>query len=147
MLILRCLTGSRLYGTASESSDWDYINVWDKLSKSKHKIKDDQDEQHWSLSTFMKLAINGGHNSHDVMWSPRGVPEVDLITDMRLGFRINPWDAWPRYRKTIETLLTRGDAKGRLHAMRLEYNLTQIEHQGWVDPTEWARTTDWRSIT
>lgn len=147
-LLLRCLTGSRLYGTVldEKTADYDYIEVYDKLVKSKHSIKDDQDVQKWSLSTLMKIAWAGGHNAHDVMWAPRGWCEPDLLTDMRLGFRVDPYIAWPRYNKTIESCYARGDRKGRLHAYRLEFNYALISIQGWYDPTLFAQRYDWRSI-
>ena len=146
MLLLKTLTGSRLYGTASPDSDYDYICVYSENIKSRHKIKDGYDVQEWSLSTFMKLAWKGSHNALDIMWCPVNFPEVDLLTAMRLGFRVDPWVAWPRFIKTIQSVTDRDDRKGRLHAARLQHNLDSIMDKGWYDPTEFARVTNWREI-
>ena len=135
MLLLRMVAGSRLYGTHHANSDWDIYEIVD-LGKPFHRAHDPEfgDITRWNLSMLMRIAAKGGHNALDVLFAPKGWPEVDLIEDLRLSYRADPWACWPRFHKTIESVLTRGDDKGRLHAQRLEDNLNSIMETGRYNP-------------
>lgn len=133
LLLMRVLTGSRLYGTHRPDSDWDYYEIYDKIN-SYHKVIDGNDVQQWSLSMLMRVADKGGHNALDVLFAPDGWPEVDLLREMRLSYRANPALCTPRFRATQKSFLERGDEKGRLHAERLESNLSDIMSTGRYNP-------------
>ena len=142
MLLLRMLAGSRLYGTAHAGSDYDWYEIVDQ-GKPFHRAHDPEygDITRWPLSMLMRIAEKGGHNALDVMFAPRGWPEVDLLADLRESYVANPWACWPRFHKTIKSVLNRGDAKGELHAQRLADNLESIMRTGRYNPV-WIRRED-----
>jgi hypothetical protein len=89
-LLLRVLSGSRLYGTWHENSDSDYYEVYDDNRRSTHTVDSSGDLTRWSLSTFTRIAYRGGHNALDLMFCPDDWPEVDLLLDFRRSFYANP---------------------------------------------------------
>lgn len=132
-LLLRVLTGSRLYGTHHENSDWDWYEVHDKI-KAQHVIVNGQDVQRWPLSLFVSVAAKGGHNALDLMFCPSGWPEVDLLGDFRSSYYAEPRQARKRFLATIEAMHERGDEKSKMHALRMQDNLDSIELTGRYNP-------------
>lgn len=135
-LLLRMVTGSRLYGTHRPDSDWDRYEIHDKI-KASHKlggVRNDQDVMQWSLSLFMKVAAKGGHNALDLMFADPGWPEVDLIPDLRASFVADPYNAHVRFSRTIQSYLDKGTPKGLMNAQRLSDNLDSIWKTGRYNP-------------
>ena len=122
-LLLRTLTGSRLYGTNRPDSDYDWYEVHDHCKPFHSANGPSGDVTRWPLSLFMKIADKGGHNALDLMFSPVGWPEVDLLIDLRMSYVADPWRAYPRFLKTIESFKSQGTVKGDLHAERMRDNL------------------------
>lgn len=136
-LLLRMLTGSRLYGTHTDNSDYDWYEIHDKI-KPQHVIVDGQDVQRWPLSLFMSVAAKGGHNALDLMFASPEHPVVDLLWPLRASYRANPYECEKRFLKTVESMLARGDDKGQMHAERLLDNLSSIWQYGRYNPV-WQR--------
>lgn len=134
LLLLRMVGGSRLYGTNRPDSDYDVYEIWDQCRPHHNAHGPSGDLTRWPLSMFMATAAKGGHNALDLMFAPDGWPEVDLLREMRLSYRANPALCTPRFRATQKSFLERGDEKGRLHAERLESNLSDIMSTGRYNP-------------
>ena len=132
-LLLRMVAGSRLYGTARPDSDYDWYEIHDQ-GKPFHQVSETGDITRWPLSMFMRVADKGGHNALDLMFAPRGWPEVDLLADLRLSYFANPANCAHRFPKTVESMLARGDEKGKMHAQRLSENLEDILKTGRYNP-------------
>lgn len=133
MLLLRMLTGSRLYGTAHAGSDYDWYEVYDKI-KPQHTIVDGQDVQRWPLGLFMSVAAKGGPSALELMFAPPEWPEVDFLGPLRASYCADPWNSYKRFTAKIQEFLERGDEKGRMHAVRLQDNLNSVMSTGRYDP-------------
>ena len=131
MLLLRTLTGSRLYGTHSTHSDYDYYEVHDH-GRSRQSIVDNIDTVRVSLDVFLRHVDAGVPQALESLWSP--------LADMHPSWRpflhsivINPYAAQRTYLRTIRNFNT-DTPKKRRHAMRLSMNLDDIMAYGRFNP-------------
>lgn len=136
MLLYRNLIGSRLYGTYTEDSDFDYIEVYSSMrAKPKQKIEGDTDAIKISLTTFMQYAGSGRHQMLEAMWAPKA--EIDMFYDMRMRFYPDTAQTVNLYRRTIESFghrkATRKD-KAIKTALRMTYNLEELLQRGQFNP-------------
>lgn len=145
VLLLKMLTGSRLYGTARPDSDYDWYEVYDHI-KPQHKIVDGDDVQRWPLSLFMKISDKGGHNALDLMFADRGWPVVDLLWPLRASYVANPYLTEVRHMATVQAMRERGDDKSLMHAQRLLDNLSSVWQSGRYNP-RWEGAEQWRRQT
>lgn len=79
-LMARILTGSRLYGYHTDTSDYDYVEIWkdpiesligfNPVMKTKQFIRDDgTDVTQYGLRHFISLALDGNPNILDILFS------------------------------------------------------------------------------
>lgn len=135
MLLYTTITGSRLYQTHKNGSDYDYIEVYSENIKTNHKVTDKTDVTKISLSNFMLLAHEGSHQMLEAMFAPK--TEVDLFYDMRSRYYAHTANTVNRYRRTI---LKFGDHKARKKekamrtALRMTYNLEELLETGRFNP-------------
>lgn len=139
MLLLRALAGSRLYGTSTDTSDWDWYEVHDHRRARQSKVGD-QDVIKIGLSHWLMLAEKGTHQALDAMWCPPELTEVDVLRDFRLSFRPDPWRVWWQLNRTAMALeFERQSDKRDKHATRLRFCADRVVDYGWYDPSEWGR--------
>ena len=137
MLLLRALAGSRLYGTSRPDSDWDWYEVHDHI-RPRQKIVDDQDVTRMDLSTWMRYAEKGTHQALDAMWCPPELTEVDVIRDLRLNFRPDPWRAADQLHRTARSMM---HSKTK-HVDRLMWCAEQVLRHGYYNPAAWKNHLD-----
>lgn len=136
-LLLRTISGSRLYGLSHAGSDEDWIEVygWDK-GRGVQKIKDGQDVTRASFDSFMRYCDKGVPQYLEAMFSP--VAEVDEISAFRQSYTPNMTNVRDTYMRTIKSFWMHGiendDFKRRRHAARLILNLRSMEESGRFTP-------------
>lgn len=138
-LMLRTLSGSRLYNTAKPGSDEDWFEVYLHKQKTSQSIVGGDDRVKMSLSTFLTRAGSGSPQCLEALWS-----EMDYIDNMpwRWNFHPNTGQVVSTYRRTVKSFWLSGDAKRMLHAHRLEWNLTEFLQTGRFNPTLTDSTVD-----
>lgn len=134
MLLLRALGGSRLYGTATPDSDFDWYEVHDHV-RPRQSMNGNQDRIRMPLSKWLLLCEKGTHQALDALWCPPRLCEVDLITAFRFNVRIDPW----RVADQLERTATSMRYSKPKHMYRLLHYASRVREQGWYDPTEWGR--------
>lgn len=142
MLLLRVLTGSRLFGFHTPSSDWDYLEVTDSTVRRGHTLADTDGAQ-WGLGTFMRVASKSSHNALDAMFAPDEFCEVDVIKDLRHGFRCDRVAAYKRFTATIDGVsgsTAKDPLKKTIFGELLQYNLQILWKNGRYDPTAFRKT-------
>lgn len=135
VLLLRTVGGSRLYGTASPDSDWDWYEVHDRVRPRQRKDAQGQDIIKMPLGTWLRLCEKGTHQALDALWAPAHMAEVDELTSLRRSFRIDPWRVADQLERTALSMHT---SKTK-HTMRLLLCAERVRQRGWYDPTEWGR--------
>ena len=137
--LLRTLAGSRLYGTATPDSDWDYYEVYDRIRTSQRK-RDDLDVIKMPLAKWLDLCAKGTHQALDALWCPPEYAEVDEIPWLRWSVRVDPWRVADQLERTARALeRSRQSEKRDKHALRLRHCAARVREQGWYDPTEYGR--------
>ena len=137
--LLQTVHGSHLYGLSTPESDVDTYtvisnNIFKKKATFAHQsIIGDQDTFVADLSTFLKQCDEGVPQALEAMFSTQA--NVDHIKTFRRRYRPNVANAIKTYNRTIDNFLFRGDAKGRVHAVRLTLNLYDLVQSGRFDPT------------
>lgn len=105
--IFRTLTGSRVYGTANEESDYDYrgvcippINYWlGYASRFDQYAPSDIDEVVYGLSKFLHLAAQNNPNIIELLW----VPEKYWTTSSTYWTRLVEHRDWFLSKKCFHT--------------------------------------------
>lgn len=88
VIYIRMLGGSRLYGTHSVTSDWDYFVVSSDIrGKVRHTVKDEMDVTEFPTTAFIEQAIAGSHQALDIMFAPNRFFFVDELRDLRERWR------------------------------------------------------------
>ena len=132
MLLLRSVAGSRLYGTFTENSDFDFFEVHDHIKPNQRKLADGTDTIKMPLSQWLRLCEKGTHQALDAMWCPPELTEVDRLgVAFRFSYRVDPWRV---HDQLIQTAVARDK-----HALRLRHLADTVLERGWYDPTEWGR--------
>lgn len=135
MLLYRTISGSRLYRTNKESSDYDYIEVYSEKIRTRQKVTGEIDTTKISLSNFVLLAQGGSHQMLEAMFSPK--TEIDMFYNMRRNFYPDTAKTVNLYRRTIYKF---GDHKMRKRdkamqsALRMTYNLEEFLEKGRFSP-------------
>jgi hypothetical protein len=114
MILFKCLGGSYLYGTNSESSDKDYKGVFlpnlnDLIlgkapkhytsttgSSEERNSADDVDETYYSLQYFLELAAKGDTNAIDILFAYTNYEAVIIDTPI-----------WNKIIENIDKILTK----------------------------------------
>ena len=68
MLLLRSVAGSRLYGTFTENSDFDFFEVHDHIKPNQRKLADGIDTIKMPLSHWLRLCEKGSHQALVAFW-------------------------------------------------------------------------------
>ena len=142
MLLLRSVAGSRLYGTFTENSDFDFFEVHDRIRPRQRKLADGTDTIKMPLSQWLRLCEKGTHQALDAMWCPPELTEVDRLgVAFRFSYRVDPWRVHDQLIRTAVALeSSRNSEKRDKHALRLRYLAGRVLETGQYDPTEWGRT-------
>lgn len=92
-ILTKVVVGSRLHGTHTEKSDWDYrgihisplIKVLSPFSKQKNHVwlEGDEDNTSYELAEFCKLATVGNATILEVFFSDQIIETTSIITEMR----------------------------------------------------------------
>lgn len=96
-LIFKCLTGSRAYGTQTETSDWDYKGVYvqdaDEILSFKYQEQTEfgKDEIHYEVRRFLQLAQSANPTILEMLFTPpelalHSYPEWEIIRKHRHRF-------------------------------------------------------------
>lgn len=138
MLLYRGLRGSRLHGFATPQSDWDWLEVHDKI-KTRSNNRGGEDLIRCNLTDFVKWAEGGNHTALENIFAPDWAVEVDMIRAWRYAFVPNLANVRRVYTRTIRNFRGRDDPKRLRHADRMEYDLECVMRTGRFDPTAYAR--------
>lgn len=132
MLLLRALSGSRLYGTHRPDSDWDFYEVHDHVRPRQSK-SGDLDVIRMPLSKWLRLCEAGTHQALDAMWCPPRLTTVDKLTAFRLAWRPDPFRVADQLDRTAHAM---GNEK---HSARLAHCAQRVRDFGYYDPSEFGR--------
>jgi predicted nucleotidyltransferase len=136
-LLLRVLSGSRMYGLQHEESDYDYMEVygWDK-QKPKHTVTPTLDTLKVSFSDFLRHANNGSPKFVEAMFAAK--PEFSTLEHLRKAWRPSLPACRHTYHSMTKSLWLEGvetdNVKKRRHAVRLQLNLWDLEDFGRFKP-------------
>ena len=120
MLLYRGLRGSRLHGFATPQSDWDWLEVHDKI-KTRSTNRGGEDLLRCNLTDFVKWAEDGNHTALENIFVP------NLANVRRV------------YTRTIRNFRGLDEPKRLRHADRMEHDLDCMMRTGRFDPTAYAR--------
>ncbi len=148
-LMARILTGSRLYGYHTDTSDYDYIEVWkdpidsligfNPIMKTKQNITDGIDVTCYGLRHFISLALDGNPNILDILFSHIWYYNTDewlqiyehrqfFISQQAIAkFRGYAISAEHQYKK-------KGDIKDYIASYRMRANLCHLSSTGKHNP-------------
>lgn len=149
MLMYRGLRGSRLHGFATPESDWDYIEIWDRITPWDNppwgqtidsSVEPATDTLRAGLSEFMRWADSGSPVALEAIFSPDWAVEYDMLRAWRYAFRPNLDAARAVYSRTTRKFSYSGTPKQQRHAARLQYDLDALLTQGYFDPSGYARS-------
>ena len=134
-LLIRSDAGARLAGSriASPVETWE---VFDHLScrhTARQRVRWRADGSctetvQIGLGQWLKLCHDGVPEALDVMFAPADRVDVDLLDELRAG--------WRAEQHTVDAYARR--AAGA-HDRRLAYNLGELRRWGRYDPTAWQR--------
>lgn len=108
-ILYRCLSGSKLYGTNTPTSDDDFVSVLMPLpkdvlglqkmeqtdastkasSENRRNTKDDVDDHQYALNYYLHLVINGNPNLTEILFAPEASilatsPEFEELRENKL---------------------------------------------------------------
>ena len=141
-LLLRTTHGSRLYGTFTPESDYDWYEVWSGGPRRAKQLQDgDLDTVKVPLTEFMRQCTIGVPQALEAMYSP--VAEVDVWPLWRGSWHTGQDAQW-RFLRTIKqfSILDRYEGlkeprklmKRRHSAVRLSLYMEQINSTGRFNP-------------
>lgn len=139
--------GSRLYGLATENSDWDFYTVVTKKQTdtrygrqtraryAKQKIIGSEDSMVIDFGTWVEQCRSGVPQALEAMFSTMSVGD-DRIHDFRTAF-VAGTEVYERYLRTIKSFALSEDEgiKKRRHALRLALNMRDMGMTGRFNPT------------
>ena len=130
--ILKTVHGSYLYGLNHSDSDRDFFRVVPGDARTVHKVAGKIDITQMSLERFLTNVYKGSHQSCEALFSP--LAEVDpQYRPLFAAIRITGSDVFARYRRTIRAF-SFGTDKQRRHAVRLGFNLSDLERYSRFNP-------------
>lgn len=134
-LIFETIGGSRLYGFAKPDSDYDLFRVYNDNRPALHYQDGQADVVTIGLSTFMRYAQSGSHQSVEALYSRQKVYHAPEWAPFFESYIIRP-GAGVR-RKFVRTIKKFSflDFKRRRHAVRLGFLLHGIESGKRPNPT------------
>lgn len=140
MIILRTIHGSRLYGTNTAGSDYDWYEVVEDGQRASQEVSGDDDTIRVGLSRFMHLCGAGSHQALEAMFSP--VAEVDEMPHLRQAYRAGEATVHDKYLRTIKSFSLMGRyadrpaklMKRRRNAVRMTLCLDDLSTHGRFNP-------------
>ena len=90
--LLKVLTGSRVYGTSHENSDYDYRGIYLqpteeilKINGYIDNIRINKDYSTWEIKRFLELAVHGNPSAIEILFTPeKHIIEKDSSIDILL---------------------------------------------------------------
>lgn len=149
MLMYRGLRGSRLHGFATPESDWDYIEIWDRITPWDNppwgqtidsSVEPATDTLRAGLSEFMRWADSGSPVALETIFSPDWAVEYDMLRAWRHAFRPDLTRTQWTYIRPIHKFAQSEHPKKRRHAARMRFDLDALLSQGYFDPSGYARS-------
>lgn len=151
MYLVKLVAGSRLYGTHSSDSDYDYRGVMLEPVESliglaprfeQHETKK-PDATYFGLQKFMRLALQNNPNILEILFASPQTWQLDTDVWRQLYERrhdVLSEQVRRTYGGYIRSQLRqfeqkRGDAKALAHALRLSYQVWDILIDGELNPT------------
>lgn len=133
MIVLKTITGSRLYGFAHADSDYDSYAVVEH-GPNKHSVIGLDDVAIINLETYLAHLEKGVPQAVEALWSDKRqvAKEWEAYFDSLQPNLTGMLDTYPR---VIKKFLDKDTPKGRRHAMRLANNLADMYTKGRFDPT------------
>lgn len=133
-IIFETIHGSRLYNLHHSNSDYDYFRVIDE-GVTRQKIKGSEDLLTMSFDRFMDRLSNGSPQSLEALFSRQ--TSINEIEWLRQGFQIGIDKTFDTYRRTIKSFAfsTKDTLKRQRHAIRLSFNVSDLYHYGYFNPT------------
>lgn len=129
--IAKVIVGSRLHGTATETSDWDYRGIHisplrDVISpfkqlKTTSWIEGNIDDVSYELTDFVKQATVGNATALEVFFSDKIVESTNTHKEMQ-----DHWDAFMNSERFLSA--SRGYAQNQYRKM-LDYSDTGVKNQ------------------
>ena len=144
VLLMRLVTGSKLYGLNHSTSDTDITEIYDHCKPSQ-TVTATVDIKRWPLSMLMRVADKGGHNGCELMMVDHAWCDVDLLAAFRASYICNPYLCQVRFAKAAETYAGQDTAKGRLRAAMLADWSRQIWETGRFNPS-WVDSEAYKLI-
>lgn len=131
-VILETVHGSHLYGLSHSESDHDVFRVTRGGTRTRHVVNGDADLTEMPLNIFLDRVFGGSHQSCEALFSPVATvaPEFKAYFD---NYRVTGADVFNKYRRTIKKF-SYGTYKQRRHAVRLGYNLAELQRSGRFNP-------------
>lgn len=133
MLILKTITGSRLYGFAHADSDFDEYIV-DTTAKTGQSIVGKSDVVTLHISNFVQQVGRGVPQAMEALYSPIKWVHDDYA-GWFAGMEPDQNELIRTYRRTIRHFVLADTDKHRRHAMRLTINLAEWWNMGSFNPT------------
>jgi predicted nucleotidyltransferase len=127
MLIFRTPTGSRLYGTATPESDYDFMEVYLDNRKTTHTITGKQDVTQCSLGSFLKYVAKGSPQNLEALYSP-----YNTATFLKDHVHPDYYGTINTYSRTIKSFYHHPTR--RRDAYRLYLNLQEFIIKGRFNP-------------
>ena len=130
--ILRTIHGSHLYGTNHAGSDVDWYEIW-LTGKNNQAVVNGVDTTKVNLETFVRLIDKGVPQAIEALFSPYSVYNVEWRPFLS-ALQPNVANARHTYRRTIKSQFLAGTPKKIKHAIRLSWNIMELETSGWYNP-------------
>ena len=130
--ILRTIHGSHLYGTNHAGSDVDWYEVC-LTGKNHQSVVNGVDTAKVNLETFTSGIDKGVPQAIEALFSPFGVYD-EHWRPFLASLKPNINNARHTYRRTIKSQFLDGSIKGTKHAVRLSWNIIELETNGWYSP-------------
>lgn len=115
-MLQRALMGSRLHNTHTESSDWDWLELWDELECGRtntHETDGETDLRRWSLAHLQRMLWQGDSQA----W------ELAAWLSETQGWDLTRWmnheNAERAHLRTAQRMNARGGERNQRHAWRL----------------------------
>lgn len=143
-ILAKTLTGSRLYGTHHDQSDWDYSIIHLDPTRTGHrkydnqsqKFQGDDDNQRRSLHSFVMSCYKGSPNDLDTLFSPLWEFYAPEWRPFFQSIRPNYVSATHRF-KSFMKVYSENESnqwKSTRHMFRLGLNGYKLQTTGFYNP-------------
>lgn len=145
-ILLSVIHGSHLYGLSHGKSDLDIYVVREGSFRSKQTIDKGSDIIEHSLDSFLNQCARGVPQALESMFASDEHVLYNEIEHIRTAYVAYGYEVFNRYERTIYNF-SLGDHKRRRHALRLAYNLSDLQKYGRFNPTlKFSQKMEMKSI-